>query len=122
MYESLISTPLLDIRDNGFPSSLKQLIEGEVVDKKDVKEEPERKEMAISALGACISYLKELYLDKELLSMQRMSLYRPSNFQSGYLVLDSKTLRNLEIFENSFDGGREGTLLAVMDHCLTNFG
>lgn len=38
-----------------------------------------------------------------------------------YLVLDGQTLQNLEVLENQ-DGGREGTLVQHVDHCVTAFG
>ena len=37
-------------------------------------------------------------------------------------VLDGTTLRNLEIFENSSNGGTEGTLMEHLDNCSTHFG
>ncbi|MEL7632407.1 MULTISPECIES: DNA mismatch repair protein MutS [Sporomusa] len=39
-----------------------------------------------------------------------------------YLVLDASTLRNLEITRNMRDGGRKGTLLAVLDFTKTAMG
>ncbi|KAJ7532277.1 hypothetical protein O6H91_14G080400 [Diphasiastrum complanatum] len=39
-----------------------------------------------------------------------------------YMLLDSAALENLEILENNRDGGTSGTLLGLMDHCVTASG
>ena len=39
-----------------------------------------------------------------------------------YLELDAQTLLNLEILENMNDHGKDGTLLNVVDQCITPFG
>ncbi len=78
--------------------------------------------LCFSALGGCISYLKDLFLDTELIPQGRFQHYDSIGFNSNTLILDSKTLKNLEIFENNFDGGVDGTLYKVMNHCLTPFG
>lgn len=44
--------------------------------------------------------------------------YSPSEF----MILDATTLRNLEVTRSIRDGGTEGTLLGLMDICLTPMG
>ena len=38
------------------------------------------------------------------------------------LVLDGQTLVNLEVLQNTRDGGIDGTLLKFLDHTVTPFG
>ncbi|XP_007546282.1 DNA mismatch repair protein Msh6 [Poecilia formosa] len=92
-------------------------------------------ELALSALGGCIFYLKKCLVDKELLSMANFEEYvpvdvelekaaGPASFFSQTrqrMVLDGVTLANLEIFQNG-SGGTEGTLLERLDSCSTPFG
>uniref|UniRef100_A0A1A8EZG8 DNA mismatch repair protein n=2 Tax=Nothobranchius korthausae TaxID=1143690 RepID=A0A1A8EZG8_9TELE len=92
-------------------------------------------ELALSAFGGCIFYLKKCLVDKELLSMANFEEYVPVDVEmekaSGpasffaqtrqRMVLDGVTLANLEIFQNG-SGGTEGTLLERLDTCSTPFG
>ncbi|XP_041469199.1 DNA mismatch repair protein Msh6-like [Lytechinus variegatus] len=92
-------------------------------------------EMALSALGACTWYLKKCCLEQELLSMRNFEVYKPLDAEptkpssplptftsKQHMVLDSITLSNLDIIENSSTGTREGTLLETLDRCRTPFG
>jgi DNA mismatch repair protein MSH6 len=38
------------------------------------------------------------------------------------LVLDGQTLANLEILQNSYDGSDEGTVMKLLNQCVTPFG
>uniref|UniRef100_A0A3Q1J9U2 DNA mismatch repair protein n=2 Tax=Anabas testudineus TaxID=64144 RepID=A0A3Q1J9U2_ANATE len=92
-------------------------------------------ELALSALGGCISYLKKCLVDQELLSMANFEEYVPVDFEMEKaagpasffaqtrqrMVLDGVTMANLEIFQNG-SGGTEGTLLERLDTCSTPFG
>ncbi|KAM9364542.1 DNA mismatch repair protein Msh6 [Pholidichthys leucotaenia] len=92
-------------------------------------------ELALSALGGCIFYLKKCLVDKELLSMANFEEYVPVDVEMEKaagpaslfsqtrqrMVLDGVTLANLEIFQNG-SGGTEGTLLERLDTCCTPFG
>ncbi|KAF5900360.1 DNA mismatch repair protein Msh6, partial [Clarias magur] len=96
----------------------------------------EGNELALSALGGCIFYLKKCLIDQELLSLAKFQQYVPvdvekpqsensSNFfvqTCQRMVLDGVTLANLEILQNSSTGGTEGTLLEQLDTCCTPFG
>ncbi|XP_078413344.1 DNA mismatch repair protein Msh6 [Cetorhinus maximus] len=93
-------------------------------------------ELALSALGACVFYLKRCLVDQELLSLANFEEYVPvdvdvertkvsSNCFVGSrqrLVLDAITLTNLEILQNGTNGTTEGTLLEQLDNCCTYFG
>eukprot|EP00112_Aurelia_sp_Birch-Aquarium-sp1_P001465 Seg1159.3 transcript_id=Seg1159.3/GoldUCD/mRNA.D3Y31 product="DNA mismatch repair protein Msh6" protein_id=Seg1159.3/GoldUCD/D3Y31 len=90
-------------------------------------------QLAVSALGACICYLKKCLIEEELLSMCQFEEYIPVDSLSqprvhtGFpekrrkLILDGVTLANLDIVNNG-DGGLEGSLLEQLDHCCTPFG
>ncbi|KAG7462668.1 hypothetical protein MATL_G00187230 [Megalops atlanticus] len=93
-------------------------------------------ELALSALGGCVFYLKKCLVDQELLSMANFEEYVPVDVemeQSGgsasffaqtrqRMVLDGVTLANLEVLQNGSTGGTEGTLLERLDSCCTPFG
>ncbi|CAJ1067444.1 DNA mismatch repair protein Msh6 [Xyrichtys novacula] len=92
-------------------------------------------ELALSALGGCVFYLKKCLVDQELLSMANFEDYVPVDVEMEKsagpasffaqtrqrMVLDGVTLANLEIFQNG-SGGTEGTLLERLDTCCTPFG
>uniref|UniRef100_A0A3P9H107 DNA mismatch repair protein n=1 Tax=Oryzias latipes TaxID=8090 RepID=A0A3P9H107_ORYLA len=92
-------------------------------------------ELALSALGGCIFYLKKCLVDKELLSMANFEEYVPVDVEMAKaagpssffaqtrlrMILDGVTLANLEIFQNG-SGRTEGTLLERLDTCSTPFG
>ncbi|XP_037541045.1 DNA mismatch repair protein Msh6 [Nematolebias whitei] len=92
-------------------------------------------ELALSAFGGCIFYLKKCLIDKELLSMANFEEYVPVDVEMEKaagptsffaqtrqrMVLDGVTLANLEIFQNG-SGGTDGTLLERLDTCSTPFG
>ncbi|XP_008821267.1 DNA mismatch repair protein Msh6 [Nannospalax galili] len=96
----------------------------------------EKSELALSALGGCVFYLKKCLIDQELLSMANFEEYIPldsdldSTVKPGAIfikanqrmVLDAVTLNNLEIFLNGTNGSTEGSLLERLDTCHTPFG
>ncbi|XP_015787884.1 DNA mismatch repair protein Msh6 [Tetranychus urticae] len=83
--------------------------------------------LCLRSLGAVIFYLKSCLIDEELLSLKLYEKYVPpcgdkNNIGAkGNMVIDSVSLKNLEIFENSA-GGTEGTLFNTMDYCGSKFG
>ncbi|KAF2454349.1 muts domain V-domain-containing protein [Lineolata rhizophorae] len=83
--------------------------------------EAKQKEMAMSAFGALCQYLRMLKIDRDLVSLGNVSWYDPIR-KATSLVLDGQSLINLEIFANSFDGGVDGTLFAMLNRCVTPFG
>lgn len=71
-------------------------------------------ELAVSSAGALLSYLEETRQNIEFKEIKVLNL-------SEYMLLDSSTKRNLEIF-SSLDGSKEGSLLWVLDETLTPMG
>ncbi|TIA59677.1 DNA mismatch repair protein Msh6 [Aureobasidium pullulans] len=83
--------------------------------------EAREKELSFSALGALIWYLQTLKIERDLISLGNFDWYDPIR-KATSLVLDGQSLINLEIFANSYDGGVEGTLFAMLNRCITPFG
>jgi DNA mismatch repair protein MSH6 len=83
--------------------------------------EAREKELAMSAFGALVQYLRVLKLDRDLVTIGNFSWYDPIKKASS-LVLDGQTLINMEVFANSFDGGSDGTLFQLLNRCITPFG
>jgi len=79
------------------------------------------KDLLMSSFGALVQYLRTLQIERELLTLGNITWYDPIRKASS-LVLDGKTLINLEIFANSIDGGTEGTLFSLLNRCITPFG
>jgi len=75
------------------------------------------KTFAVSAAGALLFYLKNLR--KDSLSL----VHGLSCIESDqYLVLDSTTLKNLELVKNLRDGRLQGSLLHIIDFSVTSMG
>lgn len=53
-------------------------------------------EPAVQALGALIWYLRQLNIDKDILSMKNFNIYDPMKKGQG-LVLDGQTLAHVEV-------------------------
>jgi len=75
------------------------------------------KNLAVSASGALLFYLKNLR--KGSLSLVHGLSCIESN---QYLVLDSPTIKNLELIKNLRDGRLQGSLLKVIDFTVTSMG
>ncbi|NWY39455.1 MSH6 protein, partial [Sylvia atricapilla] len=96
----------------------------------------ENSELALSALGGCVFYLKRCLIDQELLSQANFEEYVPVDIATAKamgssslfaktgqrMVLDGVTLMNLEVLQNGTNGTTEGTLLERIDSCCTPFG
>jgi len=76
----------------------------------------EFEEECLRASSAAIRYVRDSLLIKNLVI--RLQKYT----QRNYMILDSTTLRNLEIFRNLIDGSRKGTLFEVLDKTVTAMG
>ena len=72
---------------------------------------------AINAAGALLLYLQETQ-KSDLSHIKQIS---PLS-QSGYLIIDDASRRNLELTETLVGGRREGSLLAILDHTATPMG
>ncbi len=73
-------------------------------------------ELALKAAACALRYAKE-NTHSDLKNVDSLQGY----FSERYMVLDSSTLRNLEVF-NSFMGGEEHTLYGVLNSCRTPMG
>jgi DNA mismatch repair protein MutS len=76
----------------------------------------EGRPLSVSAAGALIHYLRATQIDT-IAKVARLRFLDTSEF----LRLDSSTVTNLELVE-SLDGGRKGSLLALLDHTRTGMG
>ncbi len=72
---------------------------------------------AETALGTLLEYLHQTVMT-DLSHISRLTKLEAS----GHLVLDTTTLRNLEITRNLRDGGKKNTLLDVLDFTETAMG
>lgn len=71
----------------------------------------------IMASGAILNYLQETQ-KANLSHLSKIALYNPSE----YMTLDHSTKRNLEITYSMQDGGREGSLISILDKTQTAMG
>ncbi|KAG8891562.1 DNA mismatch repair protein msh6, partial [Tulasnella sp. 417] len=76
--------------------------------------------VAMEAIGTMIWYLRQLNIDKDLVSMKNFNIYDPMKQGLG-LVLDGQTLSHVEVLQNS-EGTDEGSLLRLLGRCVTPFG
>ncbi|MEW6266387.1 MAG: DNA mismatch repair protein MutS [Thermodesulfobacteriota bacterium] len=75
------------------------------------------KPLGLAAAGAALLYAQETQ-GRDLTHVDRLRVYQIGD----QLVLDETTKRNLELFHNLRDRGREGTLHAVLDLTVTAMG
>lgn len=76
--------------------------------------------LAMAAAGTCAKHLKDLNLDEVVFVGRPIRLYNP--LQDSAMLIDGQTLRNLEILQNNTDKTESGTLLRLVDHCISPFG
>jgi DNA mismatch repair protein MutS len=73
--------------------------------------------MQVMVAGRLLSYAEEA---------QRQSLGHINTLHgytiNEFMVLDETTIRNLDLIFNSFDGGKEGSLLSIIDKTRTSMG
>ncbi|MGA1866846.1 MAG: DNA mismatch repair protein MutS, partial [Thermoplasmatota archaeon] len=74
-------------------------------------------ELGKGCAGAVLAYARENQMC-DLKHIRRIRTYTGSEF----MVLDSTTLRNLEVMRSFRDGSTKGTLLEVLDHTRTAMG
>jgi DNA mismatch repair protein MutS len=77
----------------------------------------EDRPLAVGAAGALLHYLQEAH-KADLKHVTRVVWCEPGDA----MVLDATTRRTLEVAENARDGGRDGTLLEVLDRTGTAMG
>ena len=73
--------------------------------------------LAVIAISRLLQYLHQT-LKSDLSHINRLTRFNPQDF----LLLDGTTLRNLEISRNMREGGKRGSLLAVLDFTVTAMG
>ena len=73
--------------------------------------------LATSAAGAVVHYLAETQKGA-IAHLNRIVVKNPSD----HMLLDHATRRNLELARNIMDGGREGSLLSLLDETATPMG
>ncbi|KAG5420956.1 MSH6 [Candida metapsilosis] len=78
--------------------------------------------VAFNAFGGLLSYLKTLKLDESIMSLGNIKQYKISENETSHMILDGITLSNLEILNNNYDGGDQGTLLKLVNRATTPFG
>lgn len=77
----------------------------------------EDKQVAISAVGACLYYLLETQKGN-IGNITSINFWRPGES----MVIDEATRRNLEVFVSIMKGNKEGTLIEVLDRTETAMG
>ncbi len=77
----------------------------------------ENLQAGIISAGAILNYLQETQ-KANLSHLNKVSAYNPSE----YMSLDYSTKRNLEITFSMHDGGREGSLISILDKTETAMG
>ncbi len=77
----------------------------------------EESPMAVSAAGALLHYLKETQKGElgHFRSLRKIS-------RTNYLIIDSTTRRNLELFKSLYGDGTRGSLISVIDESVTGMG
>jgi len=77
----------------------------------------EKKDMAIISAGALLAYLNETQRGstKQITKVKEF-------ITEDYMILDSSTIRNLELMKNIKDGTRRGSLLETVDRTVTPMG
>lgn len=71
----------------------------------------------VSAAGALISYLEETQ------KMQLQHLKAPKFYtRDDFMLLDEATIRNLELVQTIRQSDQQGSLLAIIDECVTAMG
>jgi DNA mismatch repair protein MutS len=79
----------------------------------------DRYPMAAAAGAAALTYLQLLQqLPKGASHFHHLDLY----FNNRNMVIDNITSRNLELTQTIRDGGKEGSLLWLIDRCMTAMG
>lgn len=73
--------------------------------------------VGIISAGVILNYLQETQ-KANLSHLNKITVYNPSD----YMILDFATKRNLEIIYSMQDGGRDGSLISILDKTLTPMG
>jgi DNA mismatch repair protein MSH6 len=130
------------IKLNDFFSSISENAENAEVPTAITEMVEQRQDLAIEALGGMMFYLQSLNMANDLLSQKSFNIYDPIRKGEG-MVLDGQTLSHLEVSPLGKDrrywfpsltapwwdqillnneGGSDGTLLQLLQRCITPFG
>ncbi|OGJ41988.1 DNA mismatch repair protein MutS [Candidatus Peregrinibacteria bacterium RIFCSPLOWO2_01_FULL_39_12] len=77
----------------------------------------DNKKLAISSSGMLFEYLRETQ-KTDLKHIQKISYYKISEF----MPMDQALIKNLELFYAGKDGGRDGSLISVLDQTVSAMG
>lgn len=77
----------------------------------------ENMKVAVMALGGLFEYLQETQ-KRALPQINSVKVVNPQN----YMHLDFVARKNLELLQNSHDGGKRGSILWLLDHTSTSMG
>lgn len=77
----------------------------------------ENLQLAISASGSVLQYIKDTQKNN-LTFINSLTTYFPTEF----MILDSTTIKNLELVRNIRDGTSKNTLLSILDKTSTSMG
>jgi len=77
----------------------------------------EHLQAGLAAAGAILAYVKETQ-KRAISHIQRIDYFTDHQF----MQLDESSYRNLEIVQNIRNGSRQGTLISVVDRCVTAMG
>ncbi len=105
-----LTAPLETVQAPPDPAGAFQSLTGRAPEAFGLEELPD----ALAASVMALEYVKSTNME---VSLQRVKIA----FGGKYMYLDGTTLRNLEIFRN-LRGGREGSLLSIIDHTVTPMG
>ncbi len=75
------------------------------------------KDVATGAAGAVLTYLEEVH-KASALTLSGINTYSVDS----HMILDTTTVRNLELIKNARDGSQRGTLLSVLSKTVTPMG
>ncbi|KII68033.1 DNA mismatch repair protein Msh6 [Thelohanellus kitauei] len=87
----------------------------------------ENSELILGALSSVLCLLKRHLIDSQIVSSASFTRYRPISLEKHvtqkYMIIDDNTMRNLDVTMNS-EGylGKYGTILSLVDHCMTASG
>lgn len=115
-----------------YDATLEALVKGKYYEAKDLDDFSnypqvlldfkDKHHVAFHAFGGLLHYLKLLKLDESIMSLGNIKQYEIPKRGSNHLLLDGITLNNLEMLNNSFDGGDKGTLFKLLNKAITPFG
>lgn len=121
------SDTLQYIAEKNILSKMTDQFRSQILDPSDVLQQTSLPafELAVSSLGGIIQYLEKSLISDDILSLGLFEVYNPlensSTKLSRNLILDSVTMKNLEVLRN-LRGEESSTLFKIINKCSTPFG